>query len=196
MNSDEHILYKYSDDLYFTVKVSKNQNGKRIVKFVCPKHKCLLIKNRYQYVGRFRTALEYPLCERDSGYKAYTIDYDVGILEEKALALLDQRELSKAKLIRLDDFYVSELKKKESLKGKDSDYFIETEIKTDVVGDTIVVLYVGKKGDKGKTQFFVKPEKLQLSHDFKDQDPSKVLAKIELTLPDRTISQEYDKGNN
>jgi hypothetical protein len=64
--------------------------------------------------------------------------------------------------------------------------------KTDKDGDTIVVVYVTHEGTDGKAQFFIKPEKLQLSHDFKDLDPAKVLSKIELTLKSRTIAQEYD----
>ena len=56
----------------------------------------------------------------------------------------------------------------------------------------MIVLYVGKKYSKDKCQFFIKPEKLQLSNDYKDLDPSKVLSKIEVTLKDRTIKQEYD----
>ena len=73
-----------------------------------------------------------------------------------------------------------------------SPYFVKGNVKTDGDWDTIVVIYVGLKGDKKKAQFFIKPEKLQLSHDFKDMDPAKVLAKIESTLKDRVIVQNYD----
>ena len=65
-------------------------------------------------------------------------------------------------------------------------------MKTDKDGDTIVVLYVGKRDSKEKCQFFIKPEKLQLSNDYKDLDPAEVLTKIEVTLKDRIIKQEYD----
>ena len=192
MNEDNNVIYKYNDELYFTVRINQRPAIRRIVKFVCPKHKCPLTENRFQYVGRFRTALECPLCERDSDYKAFVIDYEVEILKDKALALLDQRELAKAKLVRLDDFYVPEIKTKETVKEKESDYFITTEVKTDIDDDTIIVVYIGKKGDKKKTQFFIKPEKLQLSHDYKDLDPACVLSKIELTLKNRTITEDYE----
>ena len=56
-----------------------------------------------------------------------------------------------------------------------------------------IVLYVGKRNSKDKCQFFIKPEKLQLSTDYKDLDPAEILAKIEVTLKDRVIKQEYDK---
>ena len=106
------------------------------------------------------------------------------------MRMLNIPEFKDAKLIRLDDWYVPEIKSKEK---PDSDYWIKTEVKTDKDGDTIVVIYVGHKGTDGKTQYFIKPEKLQLSSDHKDLDPAKILSKIEVTLKDRKLSQEYDE---
>jgi len=103
--------------------------------------------------------------------------------------MLNIKEFKGAKLIRLDDWYVPEVKKKEKVA---SEYWIETDVKTDKDGDTIIVVYVGHTGSKDKSQFFIKPEKLQLSSDHKDLDPAKILSKIEVTLKDRTLSQEYD----
>lgn len=93
-----------------------------------------------------------------------------------------------AKLIRLDDWYIPEVKAKEEI----SDYWITTNVKKDRDGDTIIIIYVGHKGNEKKAQFFVKPEKLQLSSDHKDMDPAKVLSKIVVTLRDRTLSQNYE----
>lgn len=67
------------------------------------------------------------------------------------------------------------------------------QVKTDKDNDTIIVLYVGKKNTKEKSQIFIKPEKLQLSSDYKDLDPATILSKIEVTLKDRTLKQEYDE---
>lgn len=103
--------------------------------------------------------------------------------------MLNMEKFKGAKLIRLDDWYVPEIKSKETLQ---SDYFITTDVKTDRDGDTIVVMYIGHKGDKEKAQFFIKPEKCQLTSDHKDLDPSKILSKIEVTLKNRTISQDFD----
>lgn len=94
-----------------------------------------------------------------------------------------------AKLVRLDDWYTHEIKEKTKLP---SDYWITTQVKTDKDGDTIVILYVGKKGQNDKSQFFIKPEKLQLTSDHKDLDPSSILSKIEVTLKDRTLTQKFD----
>ena len=105
------------------------------------------------------------------------------------LRLLNIEILKDAKLVRLDDWYVPEVKAKEKTP---SGYWITTNVKTDKDGDTIIVVYVGHEGSDGKAQFFVKPEKLQLTNDHKDMDPAKILSRIEVTLKERTLSQEYD----
>lgn len=105
--------------------------------------------------------------------------------------LLNIDKFKGAKLIRLDDYYVPELTSKIDL-GK-SDYWMHVDIKKDKDGDTIIVLYVGKKGTSKKTQIFIKPEKLQLSSDHKDLDPATILSKIEVTLRDRKFEHKYDE---
>lgn len=103
--------------------------------------------------------------------------------------LLNIELFKDAKLIRLDDWYIPEVKEKIK---PDPDYWINTNVKTDKDGNTIVVLYIGYKGSKDKVQFFIKPEKGQLSSDHKDMDPTKVLSKIVVTLKNRILSQEYE----
>ena len=71
------------------------------------------------------------------------------------------------------------------------DYRLTTNIKTDKDGDTIVVLYVSYVGTGDKVQYFIKPEKGQLTSDHKDLDPAKIISKIEVTLKDRTLTQTY-----
>ena len=111
-------------------------------------------------------------------------------LRSRCLRALNREIFKDAELIRVNDWYIPEIKK---VKVKPtSDYRVVTDVKTDKDGDTMVVIYVTHEGTDGKAQFFIKPEKLQLSHDFKDLDPAKVLSKIELTLKNRTITQEYD----
>lgn len=107
--------------------------------------------------------------------------------------LLNMERFKNAQLIRLDDWYIPELKQKIELQRPD--YWMHVDVKTDKDNDTIIVLYVGKKGTNEKTQFFIKPEKLQLSNDHKDLDPATILTKIEVTLKDRKIKQEYDENN-
>lgn len=110
-------------------------------------------------------------------------------LMDKALRMLNIEKFKDAKLVRLDDWYVREIKKKENLP---SDYWINTEVKTDKDGDTIVVIYVGHKGDKEKVQYFIKPEKGQMTNDHKDMYPGGILSKVELTLNNKKITHEYE----
>ncbi len=110
-------------------------------------------------------------------------------LRKKCLRMLNMQKFKGAKLIRLDDWYTPEIKQKENAK---SGYWIKTEVKTDKDGDTIIVVYVGHKDFKEKTQFFIKPEKGQLASDHKDMDPAKVLSKIEVHFKGRKLTQEFD----
>ena len=110
-------------------------------------------------------------------------------LQSQCFKALNREVFKDAKLVRLDDWYVPELKEK----IKDiPNYQLITNVKTDKDGDTIVVLYVCYTGSKEKVQFFIKPEKCQLTSDHKDMDPSKIISKIEVTLKDRKLTQEYN----
>jgi hypothetical protein len=110
-------------------------------------------------------------------------------LKSRCLRMLNIPEFKDAKLVRLDDWYVHEIKER---KKDGSSYWITTNVKTDKDGDTIIVVYVGHKDSSEKAQFFIKPEKGQLTSDHKDMDPAKVLSKIEVHFKGRTLIQEYD----
>jgi len=110
-------------------------------------------------------------------------------LKSRCLRMLNIPEFKDAKLVRLDDWYVHEIKER---KKDESGYWITTNVKTDKDGDTIIVVYVGYKDSSEKAQFFIKPEKGQLTSDHKDMDPAKVLSKIEVYFKGRTLIHEYD----
>lgn len=110
-------------------------------------------------------------------------------VKSRCLRMLNIPEFKDAKLVRLDDWYVHEIKER---KKDESGYWITTNVKTDKDGDTIIVVYVGHKDSSEKAQFFIKPEKGQLTSDHKDMDPAKVLSKIEVYFKGRTLIQEYD----
>lgn len=78
-------------------------------------------------------------------------------------------------------------------KKTESGYWIHTNVKTDKDDDTIIVVYVGHKDDNKKVQFFIKPEKGQVTSDHKDLDPSKILSKIEVKFKGKRITQEFDE---
>lgn len=110
-------------------------------------------------------------------------------LKSRCLRMLNIPEFKDAKLVRLDDWYVHEIKER---KKDESGYWITTNVKTDKDGDTIIVVYVGYKDSSEKAQFFIKPEKGQLTSDHKDMEPAKVLSKIEVYFKGRTLIHEYD----
>ena len=110
-------------------------------------------------------------------------------MKSKCLRLLNIPEFKDAKLVRLDDWYVHEINKKAKA---DSGYWITTTVKTDKDGDTIIVVYVGHKDSNEKAQFFIKPEKGQLTSDHKDMDPAKVLSSIEVHFKGRTLTQTFE----
>ena len=110
------------------------------------------------------------------------------VLISRCLRALNREIFKDATLVRLDDWYVPELKEKTK---PTPDYRLITNVKTDKDGDTIVVLYVTYVGSEYKVQFFIKPEKGQLTTDHKDLDPAKIISKIEVTLKDRKLIQTY-----
>ena len=156
-----------------------NQSG---IHFHCTKHPSIELEEQYDFGFR----LICPKCgeEKYNGYKSDLIN--------RCLRIINSKELKNAKLIRVEDWYYPEISEKIE-PGKESDYWLKVDIKKDKDGQTIIVLYVGLKGSKEKSQFFIKPEKLQLSSDHKDLDPATILTKIEVYLKSRIITQKYDK---
>lgn len=104
--------------------------------------------------------------------------------------MLNAERFKGAKLIRLDDWYAHENKQK--IKDTPFPYWLRAQRKTDKDGDTIVILYVGYKRERDKAQFFIKPEKGQLTFDHKDLDPSTMLAGVQVTLANSTIIHSYE----
>ncbi len=115
------------------------------------------------------------------------------LLQQECLKQLNAEKFKDARLIRVDDYYVKEIKKKQDI---DSDYWIDCKVSTDKDGDTMIMLLIGNKNSTDKAQYFIKPEKLQLTSDHKDLDPAKIISKIEVTLKDRILKQEYDEIDN
>ena len=153
-----------------------NQDG---IHFHCTKHPEIELEFEY---GTYNDILSCPKCNNH---------IDIGSrrsLTSRCLRVLNREIFKDATLVRVDDWYTPELKEK--IKPT-HDYRLTTNIKTDKDGDTIVVLYVSYVGTGDKVQYFIKPEKGQLTSDHKDLDPAKIISKIEVTLKDRTLTQTY-----
>ena len=153
-----------------------NQEG---IHFFCTKHPEIELEYDPSFDG---TVLTCPKCRNQ---------IEIGstkALISRCLRVLNREIFKDATLIRLDDWYTPEIKEKAK---PTPDYRLTTNIKTDKDGDTIVVLYVSYVGTGDKVQYFIKPEKGQLTSDHKDLDPAKIISKIEVTLKDRTLTQTY-----
>lgn len=173
--------YEYIE-ISFTNYCKCNQDG---IHFHCTTHPEIELDYYVQDIlDNDRFFLKCPKCNKEIEI------ISLQNLRSQCQKLLNIEIFKNAKYIRLDDWYVPEVKNK--IKTK-SDYFVATNVKTDKDGDTIIVLYIGHKGDREKTQFFIKPEKMQLTSDHKDLDPSKIISRIEVTLKDRKLTQEYDE---
>jgi hypothetical protein len=151
----------------------------------CTKHPEFELELEYQ--SSIDSHLKCPKCNEEICIES------LDILLKNCMKLLNIPKFKGAKLIRLDDWYIPEIKEKIEI---ESNYWIQCDVKTDKDGDTIIVLYVGNKDSKNKSQFFIKPEKLQLSSDHKDLDPATILSKIEVTLNNRKLIQEYDDNES
>lgn len=179
----------YGDCTNFGTKSDYNGNeycfcNQKGIHFHCAKHpgfELEIVDN-----GHISTVLTCPMCKNEIDIGSYSN------LRSRCLRALNREIFKEAQLVRVNDWYIHEIPKTKVKPNENPDYRVITDVKTDKDGDTIVVIYVTHKGTEGKAQFFIKPEKLQLSHDFKDLDPAKVLSKIELTLKDRTIEQKYN----
>ena len=191
MSSNTTKLYKYKDGLLFELKEEDIAEEYKRVIFVCQEHGTRLIPENVLTAKGSLLYFSCPFCANAGINDGFRFSEDYNTLRKKALSMVNKIDMKNATLIKIDDFYIPEIKHSVDL-GDKSDYFVKSEVKTDKDGDTIVVLYIGRKSEGKKAQLFVKPEKLQLSHDYKDMDPSKILSKIELVLKDRTITQRYD----
>jgi hypothetical protein len=193
-------LYRLNDSLLFR----EDDNGR--MHFHCANHPELELVEKRASVG---VGMEWHclLCKavaRIDGFRDEPRDF----LVKQAKSLMNLEQFKNAKLIRLDDYYVPEIRL--DIKGEKtvitnrtelpSEYHITCDVKKDRDGDTMVMLQIFKSGDQKGAQFFIKPEKKQLTSDHNNPDPAKVISKIEVTLNDRKISHSYDtkarQGNN
>lgn len=166
----------HTKEVHFHDHYFCNQEG---IHFHCTKHPEIELEYDASFDG---TVLTCPKCRNQIEIGS------IKTLISRCLRVLNREIFKDATLIRLDDWYTPEIKEKVK---PTPDYRLTTNIKTDKDGDTIVVLYVSYVGTGDKVQYFIKPEKGQLTSDHKDLDPAKIVSKIEVTLKDRTLTQTY-----
>ena len=214
--NDKKNVYIFNDDIAF--RMCSLSDGRKLTKFgtctnfneqsnkyesiytcnqygvhlYCRKHLNVELENCY--ANEIVPYLKCAKCNKQIKFIDHKYIFSINDLLKECLKKLNYVKLNADNIIKLDDIYYPEKK----LKIKtNSGYWISTEVKTDKDSDTIIVLYVGNSNEKyrnGKSQIFIQPEKLKLSHDHKDLDPATVISKIEVTLKDRKLKEEYDEN--
>lgn len=164
---------------HFQFLCSCKQKG---IHFHCAKHHEVELTEE-GYGGVF--TLTCPKCKQT----LYSGDRDE--LVNACLRMLNEPKFQKAKLVRIEDWYYPQISQDVPEIKQGTSYWMHVDVKEDMDGDTIVVLYVGNKGSKDKSQFFIKPEKMQLTNDYKDLDPATILAKIEVTFKNKDITEKF-----
>lgn len=132
-----------------------------------------------------------PICSLQEDYQPPSSlqRLDMGriwTLKQQARSLLNSSLFKNAKLIRLDDYYTPEVSEK-SLATKDSKYWMSYDVKETKDGKSLLILYLGKRDDGSKVQFFIEPESQKLSHDHKDTEPISVISRIEVQFKEGKI---------
>ena len=191
--SDAPKLYKLDDSVLFW------QDKSGDIFFHCATHKELELTMTFP-LDSFNTKLYCPLCGVVKEIDMRKTEAHA-FLTKQAESLLNADSFKNAELVRIDDYYVPELRVE--MKGDKttttnrtelpSDYKVVCDIKKDKDDDTIIMLQVFKGATKKGAQIFVKPEKKQLTFDHnKNPDPATVLSEIKVTLQDgRVMTHKY-----
>jgi hypothetical protein len=135
---------------------------------LCPKHylRLSLVRNESH-----KCILKCAECE-----KQYTFQREFNEQKQYVLNKLDSKKLQKLKFINLDDEAIPIAKDK--ISSKDNKYFVKSILTESRVGQRLVV-YVGEKGNKQKTQIFIEPEIKRMAFDQNDLHPSGIFIKLE-----------------
>jgi hypothetical protein len=136
-------------------------------------------------------------CEYDHWVRGWSYDQVV----QQALSAFNAPHFKDAKLIRLDDIYTPELKvefKGDEVKVKTKEsiadgYKLVADVKKDKDGDSLVMLQIFKDKQSKGAQFFIKPEKGQLSSDHNNPNPADFITEINVKLKDREMSQKFER---
>jgi hypothetical protein len=153
-------------------------NNWNYVEPLCPKHR---IKMYGSGEGMYSNLLLKCMdCE-----KLYPIPRHIREEKQYVIDKINSIELRSLQVLNLDDEAVPIAKTKTS--SKDNKYFITANIMESRVGKRLVI-YVGEKGRKDKTQIFVEPEIKRLAFDQADKHPSEIFIKLEATFEDGSRS--------
>lgn len=109
--------------------------------------------------------------------------------------LLSRRISSKkyqdAEYLDIDGYLVPASKEVQD-RDKKSEFFVTAQIKNSEKKGEQLVVYAGKKGQKGKSQIFIDPKSAKMTFDQNDINPNDVFVKLEATFRNgsRTVIED------
>jgi DNA-directed RNA polymerase subunit RPC12/RpoP len=135
-----------------------------IVKARCPVDKCELNVDEIDY-----SYLTCPRC-------GFRIELNKSFYEkrEDALKIMQSDYFKDAEVVNID----GEMIKVGKEVVKDSDYWVKAYISKSIKGVKQLMVLIGSKKDKDKTQLFLDIDNEKLSFDQKDKHPKEILAKV------------------
>jgi hypothetical protein len=113
--------------------------------------------------------------------KLYRLPRTIADEHQYIIDKLDSKRFKQMKVLNLDDEAIPIAEDKPVSDG--SKYFVKAILTNSKIGQRLVV-YVGEKGRKEKTQIFVEPEIKRLSFDQNNLHPYDIFLKLEATFED------------
>lgn len=158
----------------------ESTSGRRSVTPICPKHHIRMYPKTSKYVphkydSHILTCAE---CAENT-----TIARAYGEQETYVIDKIDSKVFKGMSVLNLDDEAIPLLKTNPNI--NDNKYFVKCVLTESKTGLRLVV-YLGEKGKKEKSQIFVEPKLKRLAFDHNDIHPSELLSKLEATFEDGT----------
>jgi hypothetical protein len=188
----------------FAIRDPHGTDTRYSVHFLCSKHQSLEMSHTQQpdmsNGFRYNTCFVCARCDEDSRDHWYWgLSYDQVV--ETALSLYNSPLLKDARLVRIDDVYTPEArvtmeKQDGTLKtrvGLPEGYKIVLDIKKDKDDDTMLMLQIMRDGMSKGAQFFIKPEKGQLTSDHNNPDPKDFISEIVVRFKDRELRHVFEE---
>lgn len=146
---------------------------------VCGEHK-IKIDREYYRQDIQTTVLN---CEDLESPHAITLRGDIDDIRRAISLRISSKKYQEAEIFDIDGYLVPASKEKQ-IKTKSSEYSITSQVKKSEKKGEQIVIYVGKKGVKGKSQIFVDPTYGKLTFDQNDITPKDIFVKIEAEFRD------------
>ncbi len=152
-----------------------------IVKARCPVDKCEL-----NIDPKYKSHLSCPKCDLQ-------IRLNKSFYEKKddALKIMQSNYFKDAEIVNID----GEMIKINKEVIKDSDYWIEAKVSKSIKGVKQLMILIGSRKEKDKTQLFIDIDNEKLSFDQNNKHPKEILTKVVATFKDTESKIERKRVN-